>query len=57
MSDEQEFQWRVTWFPPGKHAVVRTSTEQVIRRIAEAQSEWRPIIERRAFGPWETEKS
>lgn len=51
-----EVQWRVTWFPPGKDQVAR-GTEAKVRRIAQQQAEWNPIIEWRevTIGPWQME--
>lgn len=52
---ETEVQWKVTYFPPDRNDVVRTGTEKQVRKVAELQAEWNPIIETRTItvGEWE----
>ena len=54
---ESETQWKVTWFAPNGD-VVRTGTEVQVRKAAELQAAWNPIIEKREIvvGPWVTEE-
>jgi hypothetical protein len=55
LSIESETQWKVTWFPPDRSDVVRTGTERQIRKQAQLQADWNPIVEKREIvvGPWE----
>lgn len=55
MSDDVEIQWRVTYFPPDRKEVVRTGTERQVRKIAQGQEPWHPIIETRTIviSEWE----
>lgn len=50
----KEIQWRVIWFPPDRPEGTFSGSEQAVRRRAEQQTEWNPIIERREIitTPW-----
>jgi hypothetical protein len=55
LSRESEVQWKITWFPPDRSDVVRTGSEVQIRKQAQLQAEWNPIVESREItvGPWQ----
>lgn len=47
ITEKTEVQWRVTWFPPDRAQRQFTGTERAVRKRAEEEDYWNPIIERR----------
>jgi len=55
MRIETEDQWKVTWFPPDVKERTITGNEARVKKTADLQRDWNPIIERRTItvGDWE----
>ena len=53
-SDPQEYQWRATWFPDDVPERSVVGSEAKVRKTADANAAFLPIIERRPLGDWET---
>lgn len=53
--DETTTEWRVSWTDP-QGEKVRKGTEAEVKRIAQRNHEWEPVIESRVImvGEWET---
>lgn len=53
--EREGYKWRVVWFPPDKPFAIFHGLEEQVRRRAEQESDWHPLVERRAFtlGHWE----
>lgn len=49
------YEWRVVWFPPDKPHSIFHGTEEQVRKRAETEAEWNPLVERRPYtlGSWE----
>ena len=48
-------QWRVIWFPPEWPHRVFEGTEEAVRKRAEKEAQWNPMVESRTvtLGAWE----